>query len=229
MTLVNVPLWLPHHLFGWPRPFPRVRALFPASRLDCASRKMGRGRRQAAISAGAHSHSGSGKICACRGREKNSNSTSSPVSQFRPFICHPHLMIRQAHLIAPAHLAEPPRMPRCPLLPSLNGNESSTQQALSLVRRSLPLPVVGFLFSSALSPLPSAHAELSSGRSLLHQDGGQWARGQRLSTPAPSCARSQEQRANREQQSHQQSHQRRDTSEQRVLPFKMASSQYLVG
>lgn len=112
-------------------------------------------------------------------------------------------------------------MPRCPLLPSLNGNESSTQQALSLVRRSLPLPVVGFLFSSALSSLPSAHAELSSGgRSLLHQDGGQWARGQGLSTPAPSCARSQEQRANREQQSHQQSHQRGDTSEQRVLPFK---------
>lgn len=95
--------------------------------------------------------SGSGKTCACRGREENPNSTSSPVSQFRPFICHPHLMIRQAHLIAhrtrPAHLAEPPRMPRCPLLPSLNGNESSTRQALSLVRRSLPLPVVGFLFS----------------------------------------------------------------------------------
>lgn len=133
------------------------------------------------------------------------------------------------HRTHPSTLQSRPGCQDVHFCPSLNGNESSTQQALSLVRRSLPLPVVGFLFSSALSSLPSAHAELSSGRSLLHQDGGQWARGQRLSTPAPSCARSQEQRANREQQSHQQSHQRGDTSEQRVLPFKMASSQYLVG
>lgn len=178
MTLVNVPLWLPHHFFGCPRPFPRVRALFPASSLDCASRKVG-GRRQAAISAGAHAHSGQRKgenLCLPRKREKFKLDVESrfpvPTLHLPPSSHDPTSSPHRTH---PAHLAEPPRMPRFLLLPSLNGDERVPLDK-PCPSCAVPSRFPSWAFFSPRLSL-SAHAELSSGRPLLHQEDGHVGRG----------------------------------------------------
>lgn len=207
MTLVTVPLWLPHQLFSMTSSFPSG-----SSSLSCLESRLRahslpiflEARGQAAISAGAHTGSGCGKICACRGREKFKLDVESrfPVPTL---ICHPHLMIRQAHLIAHCR-ASPDAKVSTSTLPRRPGMESHSTSLVPSCAVLSRLPPWGF-FSPGISRLcPSLDTELSGldarrvldplpGRPLPQQDGGHVARGPEPQHPAQARWAEGEQRA----------------------------------